>query len=403
MEKRFTGSFTQQAELPEASMIAAQRILNSAALHRYQAVDGALPEAALLEEEFANWQGSSYCLALASGGQAIQLALRASGVKHGDPVLTNAFTLAPVPGAINAVGGQPVLVEITRDLLIDLDDLTNKIASSGSKVLLLSHMRGHVPDMTKLMSITDQMGVTVVEDCAHTMGATWNDKKSGNFGKFGCFSTQTYKHLNSGEGGFMTTNDPNAAAQAVIMSGSYMNYALNGAAPDASYFEDAKYDSPNMSARMDNLRAAILRPQLAELNTAVQDWKTRALIITRALSRIGNMVYIPQAPKGSERVGSSVQFQVLGQSPQTCKGIIQRLADRGVHVQWFGHEEPHGFTSQHKHWRYMMPQTLPATDAVLSTLFDMRVPRSFSTDDCVLVAEILCDVLQDTLNGRSAA
>ncbi|MEM9270201.1 MAG: DegT/DnrJ/EryC1/StrS family aminotransferase, partial [Pseudomonadota bacterium] len=79
-----------------------------------------------------------FCLACASGGYAIQLALRASGISTGDPVLTNGFTLSPVPGAIQAVGGIPVLVETTSDLVIDLKHLEHVIKTSGSKLLLLS-------------------------------------------------------------------------------------------------------------------------------------------------------------------------------------------------------------------------------------------------------------------------
>lgn len=378
------------------------RVLGSAALHRYQHGDGAPPETAKLEDEFARWQGSSYCLAVASGGQAIQLALRASGVTSGDPVLTNAFTLAPVPGAIHAVGGHPVLVEITPDLVIDLDDLGAKIGNSGAKVLLLSYMRGHIPDMTRLMEMANAAGVTVIEDCAHTMGASWQGTKSGNFGAFGCFSTQTYKHMNSGEGGFLTTNDPEAAARAIIMSGSYMNFDRHHAAPDAAYFDDAKYDCPNMSARMDNLRAAILRPQLEQLDDAIAAWNSRAEIVLDRLLALSPFVRIPSAPQEALRVGSSIQFSLPRATAKTCKTIVAALAERGVEVKWFGHAEPVGFTSQHRHWRYVSPQSLPRTDEILTNLFDMRVPLSFSHEDCHVVSDILAEVLAGFLKEDPA-
>lgn len=96
---RFAKSFTRQAPLPPASIEAAARVLGGAALHRH----GAEPsEVAALEAEFAAWQGARHALAVASGGQALQIALRAAGVRPGDRVLTNGFTLAPVPGAIAA-------------------------------------------------------------------------------------------------------------------------------------------------------------------------------------------------------------------------------------------------------------------------------------------------------------
>ena len=164
-------------------------------------------------------------------------------------------------------------------------DLEKKIASSAARYLLLSHMRGHLCDMDRVMAICYGAGVTVIEDCAHTMGARWNDTRSGNFGKAACFSTQTYKHLNSGEGGFLTTNDADLAARATIMSGSYMLYGRHGAGPDADAFEQARYETPNCSARLDALRAAILRPQLAEIDTNIRCWNERYRAVAAGISR----------------------------------------------------------------------------------------------------------------------
>ena len=119
----FTLSFAQQEPISETAIAAAVSVLRSGRLHRYNVVEGELSQAALLEREFAAFQASRYCLACASGGYALQLALRAIELAAGEYVLTNAFTLAPVPGAIVAAGGRPLLVETTADLTPDLDDL----------------------------------------------------------------------------------------------------------------------------------------------------------------------------------------------------------------------------------------------------------------------------------------
>ena len=275
MTERFTGSFTQQLPLPEASIRAAEAVLRHGRLHRYNLAPGEVSETSLLEQEFAAWLGVEHCLAVASGGQAMSIALRALGVGPGDVVLTNAFTLAPVPGAVAAVGAQSAFVQTTADLTIDMDHLRALIAETGSRTRLLSHMRGHLCDMSMLMALCDAAGVRVIEDCAHTMGAYWGDTPSGRFGLIACYSTQTYKHMISGEGGILATNDPTIAAKAILLSGSYMLYARNGTAPPAEHFEGLKYDAPNMSARMDNLRAAILRPQLARLDADCAAWTAR--------------------------------------------------------------------------------------------------------------------------------
>ena len=209
----FTKTFTQQEPIPEAGIQRAVEILQTGRLHRYNLVDGETSEASVLESEFAKWQGVDYCVACTSGGYAIQLALRVCGVKQGDKILANAYTLAPVPGAMHNVGGEPVLVDIDENYHIDLDDLDAKASASGAKFLLLSHMRGHIADMDKIMQICHHHAICQIEDCAHTMGAKWRGIRSGNFGKVAAFSTQTYKHMNSGEGGFLTTNDAEIAAR----------------------------------------------------------------------------------------------------------------------------------------------------------------------------------------------
>jgi len=136
MKEIFTGNFTQQEPIPDEGIAAANEVMQHGRLHRYNTAPGEVAEAVLLEQEFAQTVGSKYCLAVASGGYAMTTALRACGVGHGDKVLTNAFTLAPVPGAIAAVGGVPVFVGVTEDLVIDLDDLAAKLRQA--KVLLLS-------------------------------------------------------------------------------------------------------------------------------------------------------------------------------------------------------------------------------------------------------------------------
>ncbi|SFB15953.1 dTDP-4-amino-4,6-dideoxygalactose transaminase [Poseidonocella pacifica] len=395
--RKFDGSFTQQEAIPEDAINAAVAVLQSGRLHRYNVAAGESGEVATLESEYRDWQECQFCLALTSGGQALQIALRASGVQRGDVVLTNGFTLAPVPGAIEAVGGRAVLVEIDETLRIDLGDLQRKIASSGARFLMLSHMRGHLCDMQKLMEICDGADVTVIEDCAHTMGAKWAGVRSGNWGKAACFSTQTYKHMNSGEGGLLTTNDPLIAARATILSGSYMLYERHGAGPSPEAFADARYEMPNCSARMDNLRAAILRPQLTRLNENLRRWNERYGIVEGRLKAESRIVTIPLPPAESH-VGSSIQFRVPGWNPETCRAFLSAAADRGVEIKWFGAKEPTGFTSNHQSWRYLTQQNLPATDRILETLFDMRLPLSFSSEDCSLIADLICEAVGEVEN-----
>ncbi|MEP3786636.1 aminotransferase class I/II-fold pyridoxal phosphate-dependent enzyme [Ascidiaceihabitans sp.] len=384
--EHFTGSFTQQEPIPEAGIEAALSILRHGRLHRYNTVPDELSETALLEQEFAALTGAKYCLSVASGGYAMATALRALGVAPGDTVLSNAFTLAPVPGAIASVGAKPVFVGVTESLTIDLDDLEAKI--DQAKVLLLSHMRGHICDMERLMVICDAAGVKVVEDCAHTMGAAWRGVPSGRSGTVGCYSCQTYKHVNSGEGGFLVTDDEQVAARAIMMSGSYMLFERHLAAPDPSVFAKIKYETPNISGRMDNLRAAILRPQLADLDTQCQRWNERYYVLENGVRDTPGMQVV-ERPDAETIVGSSFQFLLLDWSADAIRKVVSRCGARGVELKWFGAPEPAAFTSRYDSWHYADPQPIPKSDRILHGIVDIRVPLTFSLDDCALIARII--------------
>lgn len=386
MTQNFTGSFTQQEPIPQAGLDAAMAVMQHGRLHRYNTAGDEIAEAALLEEEFASQTGAQFCLAVASGGYAMTTALRACGVGHGDRVLTNAFTLAPVPGAIAAVGAAPVFVGVTEDLVIDLDDLAAKL--DQAKVLLLSHMRGHICDMRKLMALCDAAGVTVIEDCAHTMGAAWDGIPSGRWGKFGCYSTQTYKHVNSGEGGLLISDDATGMARAIMLSGSYMLFEKHRAAPPPETFAQIKYETPNISGRMDNLRAAILRPQLRDLDTQARRWNDRYDVLAAGLADVTRLT-LPHRPPEEEFVASSFQFLLLDWDKDKVQQVLQRCAARGVELKWFGGAEPTGFTSRYDSWRYAASEPLPNSDRILAGIVDMRLPLTFSLDDCALIAQII--------------
>jgi dTDP-4-amino-4,6-dideoxygalactose transaminase len=388
MTEVFKGNFTQQEPIPEAGIEAAVAVLRSGRLHRYNVLPDEEGEVAALEREFAAAMGVPYCLAVASGGYALACALRALGVRPGEPVLTNAFTLAPVPGSIASIGAVPVFVEVTEALTIDIEDVAAKAEATGAKVLMLSHMRGHLCDMDRLMAVCNGLGVQVIEDCAHTMGALWNGRLSGTEGIIGCYSTQTYKHMNSGEGGLLVTRDPEVMARAVMLSGSYMLYGKHTAAPGAEAFADIRYETPNVSGRMDHLRAAILRPQLARLSEQCERWNERYRAVEAGIRGTPGLTVV-ERPEAEYYVGSSIQFLLLDWASAKVQEVVARCAARGVELKWFGAGEPVGFTSRYDSWRYAPSERMAKSDRILGGILDMRLPLTFSLEDCAQIARII--------------
>jgi len=389
----FAGDLSAPDPIPEAGIEAAVNLLKDGRLFRYGEDRHGIPEAALLEQEFADYIGRHYCVATNSGGCALFVALKAAGVGPGDKVLVNAFTLAPVPGAIRHANAQAVLVDINDRLVIDTDDLERKAKSSGARYLMLSYMRGHVPDVPAVIEVCDRHGITVIEDCAHTMGATWAGRQTGTFGKIGCFSAQTFKQINSGEGGLLVTDDEDIAARAILLSGSYMLYEQHRARPPMEVFERHRYEMPNCSMRMSGLAAAILRSQLPLLNERNERWRHIYDVLADDLRGIPEIA-LPHRPAEENFAPTSLQFVIAEDSLNDDQIVIfvQEAAARGVHLKWFGAPDPIGFTSRHDHWRYIDEADggdAPNADRILHGLCDLRLPLWLSDEDCHAIAAVL--------------
>lgn len=397
--RRFDKNFTQQEPIDEAAIAAAVDVLRSGRLHRYNTAPGEPGEVALLEREFAEYMGMPYCLACTSGGYALHIALRSVGLLPGEPVLCNAYTLSPVPGAIHNAGGRVVLVDIDEDSRIDLADLDAAASESGARFLMLSHMRGHIADMDAIAQICEKHGIALIEDCAHTMGARWRRRMSGTFGHVACFSTQTYKHINSGEGGFLVTTDDEVMRRAIVHSGSYMLYDKHLAGPTADTYGADRLKTPNYSGRMDNLRAAILRPQLRRLDANVARWRERYDALASGLATEPDIRLI-ERPAHEAFVGSSIQFRVPTFSSEQIQALLDACDDRGVPVKWFGAPEPSAYTSRYDSWHYLdESRALPNTVRVLSTLCDIRIPLTFNVDDCSQIAQLIVEAVQTVREG----
>ena len=374
--------------ISEEAIERAVALMRTGRLHRYGEQGSGYPEPSLLEQDYAAYVGSKYCVAVSSCGAAMFIALKALGVKPGDKVLTSTFTLAPVPGAIAHAGAEAVLVDTTSDYMTDMADLAHKAATSGAKVFLLSHMRGHIADLPAIKAICDKYGVAIIEDCAHTMGAKWDGKHTGTWGTVGCYSAQTYKHINSGEGGLLVTNDEDVAAQAILMSGCYMMYNQHILRPSADVFERWKYVTPNFSMRMSNLAAALLRPQIGQLADRGRRWNHIYATLERELAKTAH-VSVPPRDIREEFVASSIQF-TLDLKPQQIERFLKECDLRGLYIKWFGTPSPIAFTSNFEHWHYMQSKPdVPNAKAVLNQLLDLRTPLSLTDDDCALIGQIV--------------
>lgn len=148
-------------------------VLNTGVLFRYHAPDAKDIPVAQLEEAYCKQFGFKYALAVNSASSGLLLSLLAAGVKEGDSVLMPAFTFVAVPSSIVLSGATPVLVEIDESYAMDPDHLEEQIEKYKPKFMMLSYMRGAIPDMDRILAIVKKNDITLIEDTAHAMGVKW--------------------------------------------------------------------------------------------------------------------------------------------------------------------------------------------------------------------------------------
>jgi len=366
--------------IPPSAREAIEELLTSGDLFRYTAAEGA--PVALLEAEFAELMGARYALAVASCSAALFLSLKALDLPRGARVLIPAFTFAAVPSAVVHADCEPVLVEVGDNYRVDMADFEAKL--DGAHAVIISHMRGHTSDMDAIMELCDARDIPVIEDAAHSLGTTWHGRKIGTIGKIGCFSFQSYKLVNAGEGGMLITDDPELAARCVIMSGAYeTNWKKHPGMQNSYMLWQNKLPLYNM--RMQNLSAAVIRPQLPEVANRVAKGRAGH---DRVADRLNESPWlaVPAALPPEDRAPDSIQFNLTGEWTDAEALRFQTEAKkRGIGVQVFGLSE--GNARAFWNWEFLGPQPdLPRTRAMLMRACDVRLPTRLTEAELDYIA-----------------
>jgi len=375
--------------IPEAARAEIDRLLASGDLFRYTAPADA--PVALLEAEFAALMGTRYALAVSSCSAALFLSLKALDLPKGAKVLIPAFTFAAVPSSVVHAECEPVLVEVGENYRVNMDDFAAKLPGAGA--VMISHMRGHTSDMDAIMALCDAAGIPVVEDAAHSLGTTWGGRKIGTVGKVGCFSFQSYKMVNAGEGGILITDDPEIAARAIIMSGAYeSNWKKHpGLSNSCAHWQNKL---PLYNLRMQNLSAAVIRPQLPLVAERVEKGRANHDYLAARLNACSHLA-VPEPLGPEERAPDSIQFNLVGDwTDADAIGLQNAAKARGVSVQIFGLSE--GNARAFWNWHFLGdPPELPLTRAMLMRACDVRLPTRLTKAELDFIADAITDAVTD--------
>jgi perosamine synthetase len=188
----------------EEEITAVQDVLESGLV-----VQGKRVEA--FENAFADYCGVNHAVAVSNGTIALDVALKAMGIKEGDEVIVPDFTFIATANAILFQGAQPVFADVDDRLFtIAISDIMEKVTSK-TKAILGVHLFGHPFDIKAIRDICDDHGLLLLEDCAQAHGAEYGGERVGCFGELGCFSFYATKNMTTGEGGMITTNNAELA------------------------------------------------------------------------------------------------------------------------------------------------------------------------------------------------
>jgi perosamine synthetase len=275
------------------------------------------------EEDFAEACGTRYGVACVNGTVALHLALATLGIGPGDEVILPTFTMIATINAVTYTGATPVLVDsepVTWNM--DLNQVADKI-TSRTRVVMPVHTYGHPVDMDPLLELAERHGLYIIEDAAEAHGAEYKGRRAGSLGHAGCFSFYANKVITTGEGGMITTDDPDIAQLA--------SHLRDHAFSDERHFWH-KYLGFNY--RMTNLQAAVGLAQMEQMESFVRARRANAARYTAALQSIPGIVTPPEAD-WAKSVFWMYSILVEDEFGMTRDQLRAYLAEHGIETRTF--------------------------------------------------------------------
>lgn len=310
-------------------------VLRSKRLFRYYGPNPGPSKVAELEAAYESQRGVKHALAVTSGTAALICALHGIGVGPGDEVIVPAYTWIATAAAVLAVGAVPIVCEVGDDLLMDANDLENKI-TPYTRALIPVHMRGAPANMDAILAVARKHHLKVVEDTAQANGASYHGRWCGAIGDVGCYSLQFNKMLTSGEGGVVITNDDEIWRRAVmyhdVIGGQNRGYPFDS-------------ELCGINFRMPELLAAVNLVQMHRLDGLLRDMRARKAMIKEGMADVARRkgitfraendpagdaaictVFFVDSHATAERVEAALEAENIGAS------VLYRPGGRDYHV-----------------------------------------------------------------------
>lgn len=275
----------------------------------------------LFESEFAKYSDCAYGISTTSGTTAIHLALLALSIKKDDEILVSTLTNMATFFPIIYQGAKPIPIDIESDTWnLDPAQLEEKI-TPRTKAIMVVHLFGHPVDMDPVLALAKKYNLFIIEDCAEAHGATYKGKKVGSLGDIGCFSFYANKIITTGEGGMITTNNPDLAKKARNLKG------LAFGDPNKFMHKDIGYNY-----RMTNLQAALGHAQFEKIESIIESKRKIARFYSEGLKEIETL-QLPVEKTYARNVYWMYHIVLQGKAANKRTIVMQKLLDNGIETR----------------------------------------------------------------------
>jgi len=262
----------------------------------------------------------------------------------------------------------------------------------------MSYMRGRVARLDAILDFCNLHNITIIEDCAHSLGTYWRGRPTGVFGVASCFSFHD-KLLSSGEGGILATDDDQILMQAAVMSGTYEDLWKR-------HLSHPKLDNPyqgkvaQFSMRMSAVTAAILQPQIPLINSFAEEYRSRYRLLASLLSK-SDYIRIPRIDENAEFVSNTLQFELINMENSVIEEALTSIRNSGIPLARFGLHDRNDRCVWN--WNYLengIEHSVPYCLNVLPNTCDLRIRRTMSTDDISTIAEVITHFVDNAVKRR---
>ena len=356
-KKPLPPTFPGAMMIGEEEKKAVMEVLDSKALFRYYGPEYCLNKTKKFEDEFAEYMGTKYALAVSSGTAALCIALTAAGVGPGDEVIVPGYTWIASALSVVACRAIPVIAEVDKSLTLDPEDAEAKI-TERTKAIIPVHMRGVGCRMNEIMKIAKDHGLTVIEDNAQSCGGEYNGKKLGSIGDIGMFSFQLNKIITAGEGGAIITNNKSLFERCIMIH----DVASLREGPKVWW----KFETEpimGLNYRMGEIPAAILIEQLHKLDKVLDSARKNKEKIKKGISDIEDiefrdvpdpkgdtgislMFFLPTAEKAQQFAEALRAENIDGPGYGTHVAYIPEKPDWHVYAYWYPLLQKRTFTKE---------------------------------------------------------